>query len=67
MISDMDVYRTANVLVERYGKDAVLEAAQRADSFLEAGDMDGSAVWRRELRAVKEILREEPREDEATH
>jgi hypothetical protein len=42
-------------------------AAQRADSFLEAGDLDGSAVWRRVLRAIMEIRREEPREGEAVN
>ena len=67
MTSDLDIYRTANVLVKRYGKDAVLETAQRADGFLEAGDMAGSAVWRRVLRAIKEIWRQDPREGEAVN
>jgi len=40
--------------------------AQRADSFLEAGDMAGSAVWCRVLKAIKEI-REEPEEGEAVN
>jgi hypothetical protein len=34
MTSDLDIYRTANVLVKHYGKDAALEAAQRADAML---------------------------------
>ena len=42
-------------------------AAMRADSFLEAGDMAGSAVWRRVLKAIKEIWREERREGEAVN
>jgi hypothetical protein len=29
--------------------------------------MDGSAVWRRVLKAIKEIQREEPREGEAVN
>ena len=29
MASDLDIYRTANVLVKHYGEDAALEAAQR--------------------------------------
>ncbi len=37
-------------------------AAERADGFLEASDIDGSAVWKRVLKAIKEIQREEPRE-----
>ncbi len=34
MTSEIDIYRTANVLVKHYGEDAALEAAQRADAML---------------------------------
>lgn len=67
MTSDLDIYRTANVLVKHYGKDAALEAAQRADAMLEKGCLDGQRLWKRVLKAVKEIQREEPREGEAVN
>ena len=67
MISDLDTYRTANVLVKHYGEDAALEAAQRADAILEKGSVDGQRVWKRVLAAVKEIQRKEPREGEAVN
>ena len=67
MTSDLDIYRTANVLVKHYGEDAALEAAQRADAMLEKGSLDGQRVWCRVLRAVKEIQRGEPREGEAVN
>ncbi len=38
----------------RHGDEADLVAAERADSFLQAGDMTGSAVWRRVLKAITE-------------
>ena len=41
MTSDLDIYRTANVLIREHGQDATLEAAQRADAMLEKGDMEG--------------------------
>jgi hypothetical protein len=41
--SDLDIYRTASVLIREHRDEADLVAAQRADSFLDAGDMDGSA------------------------
>jgi hypothetical protein len=66
MTPDLDIYRTANVLVKRYGEDAALEAAQRADTMLEKGSLDGQRVWKRVLAAVKEIQRE-PREGEAVN
>ncbi len=67
LTSDLDLYRTANVLVKHYGEDAALEAAQRADAMLEKGCLDGQRVWKRVLAAVKEIQREEPREGEAVN
>ncbi len=36
----------------------------RADAMLDKGDLDGYAVWKRVLKAVEELLREEPREGE---
>ncbi len=57
MISKIDIYRSANVLVKRYGEDATLEAAQRADTMLERGEMDGFAVWKQIVRAVEEVQR----------
>jgi hypothetical protein len=44
-------------------------AAQRppVEGFLESGDLDGCAVWKRVLKAIKEIRREEPREGEAVN
>jgi len=64
MTSDLDIYRTASILIREHGEEADLVAAQRADSFLEACDMAGPAVWRRVAKAVKEIQREEPAECE---
>ena len=63
MVTELDIYRTANVLVKHYGDDATLEAAQRADAMLEKGSLDGQRVWKRVLAAVKEIQRKEPRRE----
>ena len=60
MISDLDIYRTANLLVNRHGEDAPIEAAMRADAMLETGNLDGYAVWKRILRAVEELQGTEP-------
>ena len=58
MIPDLDVYRSANILVKRHGKNAPIHAAMRADAMLDKGDLDGYAVWKRILRAVEELQRE---------
>ncbi len=44
MTSDLDIYRTANVLIRELGEDATLEAAQCADAMLEKGSLDGQRV-----------------------
>ncbi len=54
MTSDLDIYRTANVLIREHGEDADLEAAQRADVLLEEGAIDGQRVWKRVLAAEAE-------------
>ncbi len=56
MTPDLDIFRSAQVLVKHHGDDAPIHAAMRADAMLEAGDLDGYAVWKRILRAVEELL-----------
>ncbi len=55
MILDLDIYRSANLLVKRHGQDAPIQAAMRADAMLDKGDLDGYAVWKRIVRAVGEL------------
>ena len=43
MVADIEVYRSANVLIREHGEDAALEAAMRADAMLEKGDLEGLA------------------------
>ncbi len=67
MIPDLDIYRSAQVLVKQHGQDAPVHAAMRADAMLDKGDLDGYAVWKRILRALEELQREELQENEAAH
>jgi hypothetical protein len=52
MISDLDIWRAANLLIQRHGEDAEIEAAKRADQMLERGDLDGQMVWKRIRRTI---------------
>ncbi len=67
MTSDLDVYRSANELIEQHGDAADIEAAMRADERLAAGDMEGEAVWIRIVKAVEELLSEERPADVKVH
>ena len=59
MIADLDIFRTARLLIEQHGSEAPIHAAMRADAMLEAGDLDGQAVWLRILKAVEGLLDQE--------
>ena len=67
MTSDLDIYRSAKLLIDRHGEDAGLEAAMRADAMLEKGAMAGAATRRRVVKAVEELQRQEPRPGERAH
>ena len=43
MTTDLDIYRTAALMVKKHGEDAPFHAAMRAVELLDAGDMDGRA------------------------
>jgi hypothetical protein len=55
VLSDLDIYRAANLLIERHGADAVVEADQLLDLMLDRGDMDGRQVWLRIRRAIVQL------------
>ncbi len=44
--SDLDILRSAKLLIDQHGEDAGLEAAMQADRQLAAGDMDGKRACR---------------------
>ena len=46
MIPALDIWRSASVLMKHHGQDAPIHAAMRADELLEAGDLEGYAVWK---------------------
>ena len=55
MISDLDIYRAANLVIRRYGCEATIEAPRIVDRMLELGDLEGHDLWRR-IRRANEAL-----------
>ena len=55
MISDIDIYRAANLYIVKYGRHAPNHVTMWADAMLEVGMRDGHAVWKRILRVVEEL------------
>ena len=64
-VADLDIYRSAKLLIDQHGADALIEAALKADELLDSGDLDGQAVWLRIRKAVLELLK--PGDGEAVH
>ncbi len=59
-VSDLDIYRSAKLLVKQHGKEAPIHAALNADAMLDKGDLDGQRVWLRIVKAVEELLETRP-------
>ncbi len=67
MVDDLDIYRSANELINQHGDEALVHAAMRADELAADGDMNGRAVWLRIVKAVEEFLAKERPEGEKVH
>jgi len=64
-MEELDIWRTARLLMTQHGDAAGFAAAQRADDILAKNDHQGVAVWMRIGRAIEELERQRPRESEA--
>jgi hypothetical protein len=60
VIPEIDIWRVANLMLKRYGEDAEVESARRADELAEDGDHNGAAVWRRVVYAVAQLTNKTP-------
>ena len=53
-----DIYRTANLLIQKYGEMAPPAAFIRADQLFDKGDISGRRVWLRIARVAEDLLSE---------
>ena len=60
MILEIDIWRAAQLMLKRYGDEALEESAARANELFAAGDDDGAAVWRRITAAVAQLANNAP-------
>lgn len=52
---ERDIWATATVMIRRFGEDAPIEAAMRADALAGEGDLAGAAVWKRIKQASRTV------------
>lgn len=60
MIPEIDVWRTAHLLIKQHGEDAAVQAAFRADALFAKGDLDGYSVWKRIVAAINDLQSNKP-------
>ena len=56
MISDIDIWRCAQLMINNYGDEAALEAAATSDEWLAKGNIEAQRVWMRIAKAI-DVLR----------
>jgi hypothetical protein len=66
-MEDIDIWRTAKLLIETHGDEAAMQAAMRADEALDNGEMAAMNVWRKVMRSVEELQRTGPKPGEQSH
>jgi hypothetical protein len=60
LVAEIDIWRTASLLIKAHGENAWAEAAGQADDMIAKGDTEGEAVWKRVLAAIRDMQREAP-------
>ena len=65
MTSDLDIFRSANVLIREHGEGAPIVAAREANAFLARSNRTGESLWLLIMTAAKTLLAED-RSPEAT-
>ena len=66
-MQEIDIWRSAALLVKQYGADADLQAARHMDAMIERGDPAGEAAWKRVRAAIAELRRNTPSAADQIH
>jgi hypothetical protein len=66
-MEEIDIWRTATLLMRLHGDGATFNAARRADALLDKGDETGFAVWMKVVHAIEQLERQTPRDGEAVN
>jgi hypothetical protein len=59
-MTEIEIWRTAYLMLRWYGSTAREESARRADEFAAAGDPAGEAGWRRVIGAIGQLASTAP-------
>ncbi len=57
MVKRIDIYRSANILIKKYGDDAEDYAVEKMEKFLAADDVKASGFWLDVAHAIRDLER----------
>lgn len=60
MTPERYIWACANTLLQQHGNDAWFHASQCADALLEAGDLDGHAMFKTILERIQVLEQKKP-------
>jgi dTDP-4-dehydrorhamnose reductase len=60
VIPEIDIWRAAQLMLKRYGDNALEESMARADELTAVDDQNGAATWRRIADAVVQLANKIP-------
>jgi hypothetical protein len=60
VIPEIDIWRVADLMLNRFGDEAAAESARRAEELADDGDLAGVAVWLRVFDAVRKLAETTP-------
>jgi hypothetical protein len=66
-MTELDIWRTAHLMIERHGDQAELQAAMKADEMLESNDPAGVNAWKNVITIIGELRRIAPGSTDAKH
>jgi hypothetical protein len=52
-MNERDIWATANLMIKRFGEDAIVESAMRADELSAEGDLDGARIWKLIIASIE--------------
>ena len=55
MTPNIDIYRSAHLLIQQHGGNAAIHAAMEADRHGARGNMTARAIWKRIVNAIHEL------------
>jgi hypothetical protein len=55
VIPEIDIWRVANLMLTRYGDEALAESTKRAEELADDSDLAGVATWLRVIDAVRQL------------